>query len=71
MHQLIDVLQRIVAANELMTYGIILLGVLTFLGLLMTYAHHRTTLQVLEEMRRSSERQNYYLFRKLGPVELP
>ena len=71
MDQVVEVLQRVAATNELMAYGIVLVGVLTFLGLVMTYANHRATTQMFEEMRRSSERQNYYLFKKLGPVELP
>jgi len=75
MTDLHDVLQRVAASNELMFYGILFLAFLTFLAIAITavsfYAHHRTTTQVLAEMKRSTERSNYYLFKKLGPVDLP
>ena len=96
MEQMASILQRIVAVNELMAYGIISLGVLTFLGLVISVLgvyratvhhhealqvmkeiqtsadlHHREALEIMREIRSASDRLGYYLFRKLGPVELP
>jgi hypothetical protein len=71
MDQLPAILQRLVAINELTVYALIFLGLLTFLGLVVTViglyrtsVQHRETLQVLDRM-------GYYLFKKLGPAELP
>ncbi len=82
MDQLPSILQRIASTNELMAYAVILLGVLTFLSLLVTVLGvYRATVQhreVMREIRSGSQAQleamnrlGYYLFRKLGPVELP
>jgi len=78
MNGLDEVLHRLAAANELTTYVVAFVGLLTFLGLVMTtiaiylaYVDRRAIMRMLEEARLSAERQNYYLFNKLGPVDLP
>ena len=78
MEQLPSILQRLAFTSELLVYALICLGVLTFLGLLITAVgvyragqQHREALEVLKEIRSASDRLGYYLFKKLGPVELP
>jgi hypothetical protein len=89
MEQLPGILQRLAATNELMVYAMIALGVLTFLGLVMSIlgiyranVQHREALEVMKEIRAGADthhrealevmnRLGYYLFKKLGPVELP
>jgi len=78
MDQLPSILQRLASTNELMVYALLCLGVLTFLGLLMTTVgvyranqHHREALEVLREILGASDRLGYYLFKKLGPIEIP
>ena len=77
--------QRLVAVNELLTYAVVGIWITVFLSLIITaigFYHarieqrrakeaHRRTMEIMQEMRRTADRSNYYLFRKLGPVELP
>jgi len=72
------ILQRLASTNELMAYAVIALGFLSFLsvvvsvvGLYRADMRHREALEILKEIRGASDRLGYYLFRKLGPVELP
>jgi hypothetical protein len=78
MEQLPGILQRIASTNELMAYAVIALGFLSFLGVVVSVAglyradaRHREALEIMKEIRSASDRLGYYLFRKLGPVELP
>jgi hypothetical protein len=82
MDQLPAVLQRLAAINELMTYALIGLGVLTFVGVLSAVlgvyratVNHRQTVELINANHRETvelmNRLGYYLFKKLGPVELP
>ncbi len=73
-----DILERIATTNELLAYAVIALGVLTFLsvvvvvfGVYRASLEHREATEVMKEIRAASDRLGYYLFRKLGPVELP
>jgi hypothetical protein len=65
MEQLPSILQRLAAINELMVYALLTLGVLTFLGLVITVigmyratVHHHETVQIIKEMRASAEQQH-------------
>lgn len=76
--QLPGVLQRIASTHELMAYAVIALSFLSFLsvviavvGLYRADARHREALEIMKEIRSASDRVGYFLFRKLGPVELP
>ena len=78
MEQLPAILKMLAATNALLVYAVIALGVLTFVSLVVTVlgvygtsVQHREALEVLKEIRTASDRLGYYLFKKLGPVELP
>jgi len=78
MEQIPGILQRLAATNELLGYALILLGFLSFMGVVVTVvglyraeARHREAVEVMKEIRGTSDRLGYYLFKKLGPVELP
>jgi hypothetical protein len=78
MDQLPAILQRLISTNELMAYAVMFVGFLTFLGLVISVlglyrasVQHREAIEVLKEIRGASDRLGYYLFRKLGPIELP
>jgi hypothetical protein len=78
MEQLPSILQRLASINELMVYALVGVAVLTFLSVVVTVVgiyrasvQHREAMEVMQEIRAASDRLGYYLFRKLGPVELP
>lgn len=78
MEPLPAILQRLAVTSELLTYAVISLGFLSFLSLVIAVVglyradvRHREALEIMKEIRGASDRLGYYLFRKLGPVELP
>jgi ABC-type enterochelin transport system permease subunit len=71
MEQLPGILQRLEATNELMAYAVAFVGVLTFLGIVITgLTLYRSTVEHRKIMR-DIEGVGHYLFKKMGPVELP
>jgi hypothetical protein len=71
MEFLARLLQRLASAQELMFYGLLFVAILTFTGVLIAAVGFYRTTRILKEMRASSDRMSYYLFRRFGPVELP
>ncbi len=78
MEQLPAILERLASTNELMAYAVICLGFRSFLSLIVTVfglyradVRHGEALEVMKEIRGASDRLGYYLFKKLGPAELP
>ena len=69
MERVLELLQAILTSQHLMAWALVFIASLTFLAIVMTYWTYREIRENQKRMKEDSDRMNFYLYGKLGPLE--